>query len=337
MSLSKPSRKDPRTRKRILLFVIFIALAILSILYGLTVGAISIPAKEVWTSLFSNTENEFRQIVWNLRLPRVLTGLLVGICLAISGAFLQGVFRNPLADPGIIGVSAGAGLAAVSIMILFPEHMSLVPLAAFLGALAAAAIIYALAWNKGAPTGRMILAGVAVNSLLGAGMTTVMLLNSEKVQAVLPWLAGSLNGKSWPYFDTIAPYACIGILLSLFLIKHANVLILGDEVAKLLGNRVERSRMLVILMSTFMAGIAISVSGLIGFVGLVVPHIVRMLVGNDYKYFLPLSALGGGALVVAADTSARAWFDPIEFPVGVLLALLGAPFFLYLLKRGLKV
>jgi iron complex transport system permease protein len=157
------------------------------------------------------------------------------------------------------------------------------------------------------------------------------------VQAVLPWLAGSLNGKSWPHFDTIVPYAVIGIFLSVFLIKHANVLILGDEVAKLLGNRVERSRMLVILMSTFMAGIAISVTGLIGFVGLVVPHIVRMIVGNDYKYFLPLSALGGGALVVAADTSARAWFDPIEFPVGVLLALLGAPFFLYLLKRGLKV
>ncbi|MCD9024444.1 FecCD family ABC transporter permease [Cohnella silvisoli] len=336
MNAPYTNRKDPRSKTRYALLALFAVLLLLSILYGLMVGAVSIPAKEVWTSLINDTDSEFRQIVWNLRLPRVLTGLLVGICLAVSGAFLQGVFRNPLADPGIIGVSSGAGLAAVSVMILFPEQMSLVPLAAFLGALAAAAIIYALAWNKGAPAGRMILAGVAVNSLLGAGMTTVILLNSEKVQAVLPWLAGSLNGKSWPHFETILPYACIGMVLSVFLVKHANVLILGDEVAKLLGNRVERSRMLVILMSTFMAGIAISVSGLIGFVGLVVPHIVRMIAGNDYKFFLPLSALGGGALVVAADTSARAWFDPIEFPVGVLLALLGAPFFLYLLRGGLK-
>jgi iron complex transport system permease protein len=328
--------KDPRTGRRITIFLIVLILLLLSILFGLMTGSVTIPWQEVWKSLFSNEETEFRQIVWNLRLPRVLTGLLVGVCLATSGAFLQGVFRNPLADPGIIGVSSGAGLAAIVIMILLPEHMPMLPMAAFLGALAATLAIYLLAWKGGASTGRLILAGVAINSLLGAGMTTLMILNSEKVQAALPWLAGSLNGRSWPHFTTILPYACIGVVLSLLLIKHANILILGDEVAKLLGNRVERSRLLIILISTFLAGAGISVVGLVGFVGLVVPHIVRMLVGSDYRFLMPISALGGGFLVVTADTIARSWFDPIEFPVGVLLALLGAPFFLYLMRRGLK-
>lgn len=329
-------RKDPGTGRRAAVTVLFVTLLVLSVLYGLTVGAISIPPGEVWGALFGDSESTFRQIVWNLRLPRVLIGIVIGCCLAVSGAFLQGVFRNPLADPGIIGVSSGAGLAAVLIMILLPQFSYLVPLAAFVGALAATALVYVLSWKNGAPAIRMILAGVAVNALLGAAMTSVMLLNSEKVQSVLPWLAGSLNGKSWPHFAAVWPYALLGLICSVFLIKHANLLILGDEVAKLLGSRVERSRLLLVVLAAFMAGAAISVAGLIGFVGLVVPHIVRMLVGGNYRQLLPLSAIGGSALVVAADTSARTWFDPIEFPVGVLLALLGAPFFLYLLRGGIR-
>lgn len=328
--------KDPKATRRFIILLVFLGLLLAALLYGLMMGSVSVPAKEVWHALFDRTDSEARQIVWNLRLPRLMTGLLVGICLSMSGAFMQGVFRNPLADPGIIGVTAGAGLAAVTIMILFPEKMAYLPIAAFLGAMSATIIIYAVAWKGGAPTGRLILAGVAINSLLGAAMTALMILNSEKVQSVLPWMSGSLNGRSWPHFETIAPYAVIGIVASFFLVKHANMLMLGDEVAKLLGGRVERSRMLVVLVSTFMAGSAISVSGMIGFVGLVVPHIVRLLVGGNYKILLPVSALGGGILVVVADTAARSWFDPMEFPVGILLALLGAPFFLYLLRGGLR-
>ncbi|SEO67044.1 iron ABC transporter permease [Paenibacillus sp. OV219] len=312
------------------------ALLVLAGLYGLMSGAIAIPARDVWTSLLHSSDTEARQIVWNLRLPRVLTGMLAGICLAISGAFLQGVFRNPLADPGIIGVSSGGGLAAVVIMILFPEHIAYLPISAFLGALAAASIVYSLAWKGGASPIRLILAGVAVNSLLGAAMTALMILNSEKVQSVLPWMSGSLNGRSWPHFNTLLPYTIVGLIASLFLIKTANLLVLGDDAAKLLGSRVEKGRLLIILLSTFLAGAAISIVGMVGFVGLVVPHIVRLIVGNDYRIFLPISAIGGGALIVAADTAARSWFDPIEFPVGILLALLGAPFFLYLLRRGAR-
>lgn len=329
-------KRDPRTPRRIAVLLVVVLLLLAAVLYGLMTGAVSIPAKGVWQALFTATDSNERQIVWNLRLPRVLTGLLVGMCLAVAGAFMQGVMKNPLADPGIIGVSAGAGFAAVLVMIVFPAQMSLLPAAAFIGALTATAVIYGAAWNGGASPGRLILAGVAINSILGAGMTTIMLLNSEQVQAVLPWLAGGLGGRSWPHLWTILPYALAGLAVSVFLIKSANLILLGDEVAKLLGNRVERSRLLLIVVATFLAGAAVSVSGTIGFVGLVVPHIVRMLVGNDYRYLLPISALGGGFLVVLADTAARSWFDPIEFPVGVLLALLGAPFFLFLLRGGLK-
>lgn len=329
-----PSRN--RSVRQGTVLILSMVLLLLAALVGLMSGAISIPVREVWTAVFHASDSEARQIVWNLRLPRVLTGMLAGICLAVSGAFLQGVFRNPLADPGIIGVSSGGGLAAVTIMILFPEKIAYLPISAFLGALAAAAVVYVLAWKGGASPMRLILAGVAVNSLLGAAMTALMILNSEKVQSVLPWMSGTLNGRSWPHFDTLLPYTIVGLIASVFLIKTANLLVLGDDAAKLLGGRVEISRLLIMLVSTFMAGAAISIVGMVGFVGLVVPHIVRLLVGNDYRIFLPISAICGGALVVAADTAARSWFDPIEFPVGILLALLGAPFFLYLLRRGIK-
>ncbi|MFC5401194.1 FecCD family ABC transporter permease [Cohnella soli] len=327
---------DPRKPKRVLLIGVLLALLAIAILLGLMIGAVPLSAKEVWTALFSGTESEARQIVWNLRFPRVLIGLLVGMSLAVAGSFMQGVFRNPLADPGIIGVSSGAGLAAVAVMILFPQHIAYLPPVAFLGALFATGVVYLLAWKGGAPTGRLILAGVAVNSLLGAGMTALMILNSEKVQSVLPWLSGTLNGRSWQHFDNLLPYAIVGLVASFFLTKQANQLILGDEVAKLLGNRVERSRLLVIVASTFLAGAAVSTVGMVGFVGLVVPHIARIFVGNNYRFLVPVSALGGASLVILSDTAARSWFDPIEFPVGILLAICGGPFFLYLLRGGMK-
>lgn len=326
---------DPRKKRRWIVFIIVICLVLLSIVYGLTTGSVSIPVGDVWDAIFGSEKGLHRQIIYDLRLPRILTGLLVGSSLATAGALLQGVMRNPLADPAIVGVSSGAGLVAVIMMILFPIHLQYLPIGAFIGALVATLVIYVLANSgSGGSPYKIILAGIAVNSLLGAATTAVMILNSDSVQAVLPWLAGGLGGRSWPHFYTILPYAATGLFLSIFAIKHANLLLLGDEVAKLLGHNVEKSRLFLIVLSAFLAGAAVSVAGLIGFVGLVVPHIIRMLVGNDYKYLLPISALGGAFLVVFADTVARSWFDPIELPVGILLAFIGAPFFLYLLHKG---
>ncbi|MBM7661857.1 iron complex transport system permease protein [Bacillus mesophilus] len=328
-------QKDPRAFKRLIVITVPI-LFVVSMLYGLVTGSISIPLQEVWTALFYQSNTTEGQIIWDLRLPRILTGALVGACLAIAGALLQGVMRNPLADPGIIGVSAGAGLVAVVMMIVLPQYIQFLPLGAFLGALLTTFVIYFVAWKGGVSPLRMILAGVAINSLLGAVMSAIMILYSDRVQAVLPWLVGGLGGRSWPHFSIIWPYALIGMVLSVFAIKHANILLLGDDVAKLLGNQVEKSRAFLILLATFLAGAAVSVAGLIGFVGLVVPHIVRLIVGNDYRFLLPISAIGGAFIVVLADTAARSWFEPIELPVGILLALLGAPFFLYLLRGGMK-
>lgn len=273
------------------------------------------------------------KIVMNLRVPRVLVGMLTGACLAAAGALLQGVMKNPLADPGIIGVSAGGGLAAIMAMIVFPQLSYLLPALAFLGALITSVVIYGLAWDKGASPLKIILAGVAINALLGAVTNGLMVTYSDRVQAVLPWLAGGLSGRSWHHLQFMAPYAITGLVLSVLAIKPANLLLLGDDAAKLLGQKVEVQRLLLILLSSLLAGAAVSVAGLVGFVGLVVPHAIRLLAGEDYRFLLPLSIVGGAALVVLADTIARSWFDPIELPVGILLAGLGAPFFLFLLKK----
>lgn len=325
--------KQQRNTRRTLACILAPILLLLACLYGLTYGSVPISPGEVWSILLGSRPETSGQIIMDLRLPRVLVGLLVGACLAVSGALLQGVMSNPLADPGIIGVSAGGGLAAVITMIVLPQYSYLLPPAAFLGSFLAAVVIYLLAWENGASPIKIVLAGVAINALLGAAMNGFMVVFSDRVQAVLPWLSGGLSGRSWHHFGFAAPYALIGLALSLLAIKPANLLQLGDDSARLLGLRAEASRFLIILLAALLAGTAVSVAGLVGFVGLVVPHAVRLLIGGDYRFLLPVSMLGGGALVVFTDTAARTWFDPVELPVGILLAGVGAPFFLYLLRR----
>ncbi|MGG4221086.1 iron ABC transporter permease [Paenibacillus jamilae] len=327
--MNKLQRARRRTIACIALPVLLVAVSV----YGLAYGSVSIPLQEINQILLHHVESTYRTILMDLRLPRVLIGLLVGACLAASGALLQGVMKNPLADPGIIGVSAGGGLAAVITMVMLPQLSYLLPVTSFLGAFLSASIIYLLAWDRGASPVKIVLAGVAINALLGALTNGVMVMYSDRVQAVLPWLSGGLNGRSWHHLEFMAPYAIIGLIASLFAIKPANLLLLGDDSAQLLGQRVELQRMLIILLSALLAGTAVSVAGLIGFVGLVVPHVIRLLIGEDYRFLLPLSIVGGGTLVVLADTVARSWFDPIELPVGILLAVIGAPFFLILLKK----
>lgn len=322
-----------RNRRRWLIFWVLLFSLIISVYIGLSFGAASVSINEMIQALRGQGDEVFQTIVVDLRLPRVIIGLFVGACLAASGAILQGVMKNPLADPGIIGVSAGGGLFAIITMLIFPEYGYLLPVAAFFGAFLTTLLIYALAWDKGASTVKIILAGVAMNALLGALMNGVMVLYSDRVQSVLSWLSGGLNGRSWYHLEWMLPYAVLGIILCLFAIKPANIMLLGDDSARLLGKNVELIRLMLILLSSFLAGTAVSVGGLIGFVGLVVPHMIRLLIGEDYRFLLPLSMLGGAALVVYADTAARTLFDPIELPVGILLACLGAPFFLYLLRR----
>ena len=319
--------------KKKYMLVLFVFLFILSYFISLGNGAAKIPIGEIVRAIFSEENNVNRQVIWNVRLPRTILAGLVGICLSLSGAILQGVMRNPLAGPNIIGVSAGAGFAALLLLILFPEFYFLAPGGAFAGALLATLFIYTLAWKDGALPTRLILAGVAVSSLLNAGINALMTFYPDRVAGVISFMVGGLSATTWIQVKMILPYISIGIMAVLFLPTKLNVLALGDEVATGLGLSVEKTRFLFIILSSLLAGAAVSAVGLLGFVGLMVPHIARFFIGSDYRYLFPASVFLGGTIVMLCDTVARVMFAPMEIPVGIIMSALGAPFFLYLLRR----
>lgn len=322
-----------RTKWRITILAIFLFLAVLGSFLSLTKGSSIISIKEI-TDILLNPGNDPRsQIIWNIRMPRTIVGALVGINLSLSGAILQAIMRNPLADPHIIGISSGAGLAGVVIMILFPAMEYLITPVAFIGAMLAAVCIYILAWKNGIKPVRIILAGVAVSAFLGAGISGLMIFYSDRVHGALMWMVGGLAARSWPHVNIILPYAVIGLILALASAAYLNILQLGDEMARGLGVNVEVTRIILTAIAALLAASAVSVVGLLGFVGLVVPHAARLLIGSDYRFLLPASALLGIAIVTLSDTFARVIFAPIELPVGIIMAFLGAPFFLFLLRR----
>lgn len=324
------------TMKRYILLV-FILLFILSFFISLSNGAVKIPVDEIINAIFSKEDNINRQVIWNVRLPRTIVAGLVGVCLSLSGAILQGVMRNPLAGPNIIGVSAGGGLAALILLILFPEFYYLAPIGAFIGALLATLFIYILAWKEGALPTRLILAGVAVSSLLNAGINSLMIFYPDRVAGVISFMVGGLSATTWIQVKMILPYAILGTILVLLLPTKLNVLMLGDEIATGLGLNVERTRFIFIILSSLLAGAAVSVVGLLGFVGLMVPHIARLFIGSDYRYLFPGAIFLGGTVVMLCDTVARVLFSPMEIPVGIIMSALGAPFFLFLLRRNEKI
>lgn len=318
---------------KISLLIIFAILGVIGFFVSNIYGSTDISIPDILTALFSDEMNGNRLIIWNVRLPRTIVAGLVGINLAVSGAILQGVMKNPLADPSIIGISSGAGLAAVVILILFPQSQHLVTPFAFVGAFIAAIMIYILAWKGGIQPMRVILAGVAVSALLGAGISGLMVFFSDRVNGALNFMTGSLSARSWPEVETILPYTIIGLILALLLARKINILNLGDEVARSLGLNVESVRMGLTAVAALLAASAVSVAGLLGFVGLIVPHTVRLLIGNNYKYLIPGSALLGAGVMMLSDTVSRVIFSPVEIPVGIITAVLGAPFFLFLLRR----
>lgn len=315
------------------ILLIFILLFIISFFISLGNGAVKISPKEIISAIFFEEDTVNHQVIYNVRLPRTVLAGLVGICLSLSGAILQGVMRNPLAGPNIIGVSAGGGLAALIILILFPELYYLVPGGAFVGSLLATLFIYVLAWKDGALPTRLILAGVAVSSLLNAGINALMIFHPDRVAGVISFMVGGLSATTWIQVKMILPYVILGATLVLFLPTKLNILMLGDEVAKGLGLNVERTRFIFIILSSLLAGAAVSAVGLLGFVGLMVPHIARLFIGSDYRYLFPGSIFLGGIVVMLCDTLARVLFAPMEIPVGIIMSALGAPFFLFLLRR----
>lgn len=278
-------------------------------------------------------------VVWDLRVPRAVVGALVGASLAAAGAVLQALFRNPLAEPGLTGASAGAVLGAVLAFALgwSAAHPVALPVAAMLGSLSALLAVYALAARGGvAPVTTLLLAGVAVSSLLSAGAGLVLSLqinNWQIAHEIVFWTMGGLEARTWTHVWLCAPFAACGLAFSRLYASELDLMQQGEETAASLGVEVERVKRLLIACSAVMTGAAVSVAGVIGFVGLVAPHAMRLLLGPVHRILLPASALAGAILLLACDLLARTWRPPVEIRLGVVTALIGGPLFLYLLMR----
>jgi iron complex transport system permease protein len=274
-------------------------------------------------------------VVWTIRLPRVLVALLVGVNLAVSGAILQAITRNELASPFVLGVSSGAGLAVLLTVVVFAGLLPFLPLFAAVGGGIAFLLVYAIAWQGGTNPVRLVLAGVIVSSVFGSIQTGLFLLIEDVglAQGVVAWTAGSLVGADWAQVRMLLPWTVIAVGSAFAGARELNVLTLGEETADSLGLSVERVRFFLSAVAVLAAATSVAAAGIVGFVGLVVPHIVRRSVGTDHKRLLVGCAFVGPALLIAADAGARLALNPAQIPVGIVTGLLGGPYFLYLMRK----
>ena len=334
---------------RLLILVLLGTILLVCLLIAAAIGAVSISPLSIIkmtlnkTALFNFTatwQPSAETILFQIRLPRVIAAALVGSALASAGVLFQGLLRNPMADPYIIGTSAGAAFGATIAMML-PISLAflsfgLVPIAAFVGALAAVLLVYNLARVGGTtPVVSMLLAGFAVSAMLTAVMFFMVTLSGQTglLQSIYSFLMGSVSVSGWNKIIVVAPLVIGGIIAARFLAFRLNAFALGEEGAAYLGIDVERDKLLVLALGSLLTAAAVSISGLVGFVGLVVPHAVRLVLGPDHRLLLPAAALFGGAFLVLADLLARTMLAPREIPLGILTAFIGAPFFIYLLRR----
>jgi iron complex transport system permease protein len=343
-----PMRNRPRAGLAgVALIALLITLAVLS----LTHGAVSVAPSRVFEILFrsgfggTGDPGSDAIVLVNIRLPRLLLGALIGAALGASGALMQGLFRNPLADPGLVGVSAGASLAAAA-TIVFSERLSagwtggspfaLLPVAAFLGALGSTASLYAISTRGGRTSiATMLLAGVALAALAGSLTGLLAYVSDDRqLRDLTFWSMGSLGGATWTKVEVLTPVCALMLAAAPFLSRGLNAMALGEAEAFHLGVRVQQLKITIILLVAAAVGASVSAAGVIGFVGIVAPHALRLAVGPDHRALLPLSALAGAILIAGADILARTMVAPAELPIGILTAALGAPFFLWLLLRG---
>jgi iron complex transport system permease protein len=312
------------------------------VLFGLMsvlLGAADIQASTVYAALFNFDGSTDHLIIRTVRLPRTLVAMSVGACLSVAGAITQGLTRNPLAAPDILGINAGAALTLViTILILgsVPAHFYVA--FAFIGGAIAAIVVWLLGTVGSRTTSplRLILAGAALTALMSSFTTAILLLSQRTLEEVRFWLAGSVAGRGFDVILPVFPYMAVGLSLALCLGKPLTALTLGEEIAIGLGLRVEWIKRLAIVLVVLLASCAVALAGPVGFIGLVVPHLVRMVIGGDYRWLLPYSATVGASLLVMADIGARLVIKPQELPVGIMTALVGAPFFVYLAQRKVK-
>ena len=344
----KRERHQFRFRQTAFLSVV-IPLLIIGAVAGVTIGSThvdwQVTLRVVGTKLFpfwlpaEEISRADEVIIWILRVPRVIVAAFVGAGLAIAGALLQGLFRNPLAEPNIVGVGSGAVLGAVGVFAfgLASKSVFILPLAAFCGALVALATVYALATRGGVtPVSTLLLSGIAVASLLGAVsslLISLSIVNFQIAQEIVFWMMGGLDSRTWTHVWISTPFILLAVLLSLYYARDLDLLLQGEESAAALGVDVESTRRVIMIAAALLTGSCVAVAGAIGFVGLIVPHIVRLFVGPGHRALLPSSALGGAAFLIFCDLLARTIHPPTEIRLGIITAAFGAPFFLFLLAR----
>jgi iron complex transport system permease protein len=355
VSLSSGDTTELIDKRRIRLLVVTVVLAaaaMLASLAALGIGAVPIPPEKVagvlraWlTGDAAALSSREALVILNIRLPRLLLGAMVGAGLAVAGALMQGLFRNPLADPGLVGVSAGAGLAAAATIVLGDRLLAgligrlpfaALPAGAFLGGLLTTSLLYLIATREGRTSvATMLLAGVALGALAGALTGFLAFLSDDRqLRDLTFWSLGSLGGASWTKLWSVAPIIMVLLAATAFLARGLDALALGEAEAFHLGVPVQRLKAAVIVLTALAVGASVAAAGLIGFIGIVVPHMLRLVIGPGHKALLPLAALSGAALLVAADTIARIVVAPAELPIGIVTAAIGAPFFLWLLLRS---
>lgn len=294
-----------------------------------------------WLSGTSTVEAMDKVIITEIRFPRIMLAFFIGAALAVAGAILQGLLRNPLAEPYTLGVASGAAVGAAVTLLMIPDNPWLggiaMPVSGFLMALLTGLLVYKLALINGRlSVETLILAGVIINSFMAAILAFLLTIAGENMQNIIFWMMGALTLRGSSYFIYVLPFLIIGIILACFFGKELNIFTFGEETAMQLGVSVEKVKLFILLLAVLLTGIAVSLAGTIGFVGLIIPHLVRLAIGADYRILLPISAVGGGIFLIWADTLARIILAPIELPVGVVTAFLGVPFFVYLLQRRNK-
>ncbi len=336
-AVAAPEPAVPRSKRRRPMIVVgLFALVLLCVVLSIAIGAKPIAINDVWAGLVSPEDSENDVIIRSLRVPRTILGLLVGAALGIAGALMQGHTRNPLADPGLLGVEAGAAFAVVVAIYSFgvTDTLGFVWFA-FAGALLASVIVFVLgSMGGGAATPvTLALAGAALSALLGSFTSALILMDRQTLDVYRFWSVGALTGRPTQVIWEVAPFLALGLLLALYNAPSLNLLSLGEDVARSLGQSVIKTRIIGIGAITLLTGGAVAACGPIGFVGLVVPHVARIFTGPDYRWLLPCSALLGGALVLATDTIGRVVVRPGEMQVGIIMALVGAPFFIWLVRK----
>lgn len=334
---------ETKKKKRFVGFIIlFVLLIILLFFISLSSGVIKISPDDVIKTLLNQGTPKQELVLFDFRLPGILLALLIGAGLAVSGVILQGITQNELADPGILGINTGAGLAVVLFIFFFQKQtivsdtlsIFMMPLAALVGAIGAAFVIYLLAWKKGINPIRLVLVGIGVNAAFSAFLTIFQLkMDPQDFRKAAVWLSGDIWSANWTFVLALLPWIIILIPLALQKAHALNVLTLGDDVASGLGSNVEKERRILLFIAVALAGASVAAGGGIAFLGLVVPHIARKLIGPLHQYIIPLSTLIGALLLMVSDTIGKNILAPTEIPVGIIVAILSTPYFVYLLMK----